>query len=111
MEVSLMSTDGKISVKSSPPFSRGSKSEVSKRGYAVHGKNTKMATRALFYNPAKPSTFSVANELSTALSRKNKPDVREWLEQQETYTKHRPVRKRFLRNPYTVPNLMDVCVI
>ena len=48
------------------------------------------------------------NKFSVSLSRKNKSDVRAWLEQQEAYTKHGHVRKRFLRNPYTVSNLMDV---
>ena len=36
-------------------------------------------------------------------------DVKAWLEYQEAYTMHRPVRKRLLRNPYTVLNLMDIC--
>ena len=47
-------------------------------------------------------------KLSAALSRKNKSDVRTWLEQEEAYTMHKPVTKRFLRNPYTVSNLTDV---
>jgi hypothetical protein len=34
--------------------------------------------------------------------------MREWLEAQESYTLHRPVRKRFPRNPYTVNNIMYV---
>jgi hypothetical protein len=32
----------------------------------------------------------------------------EWLEAQDVYTLHRPVRKRFPRNPYTVNYIMDV---
>jgi len=36
-------------------------------------------------------------------------DVKAWLQYQDAYTMHRPVRKSFLRNPYTVTNLMDVC--
>jgi hypothetical protein len=35
-------------------------------------------------------------------------ELREWLEAQDTYTLHRPVRKIFPRNPYTVNNIMDV---
>jgi len=31
-----------------------------------------------------------------------------WLEEQDAYTLHRPVWKRFARNPYTVTNVMDV---
>jgi restriction endonuclease len=34
--------------------------------------------------------------------------TRRWLLKQASYTLHRPVRKRFLRNPYSVTN-MDVC--
>ena len=32
----------------------------------------------------------------------------EWLEAQDVYTLHRPVRKRFPRNPYTLNNIMDI---
>ena len=35
-------------------------------------------------------------------------DLREWFEAQDTYTLYRPVQKRFLRNPYTVNNIMNV---
>jgi len=35
-------------------------------------------------------------------------DIRDWLEKQDAYTLHRPIRKRFERNPYTVNNVMDV---
>ena len=34
--------------------------------------------------------------------------VKPWLEQQDAYTLHKPVRKRFPRNPYTVSNIVDV---
>ena len=34
--------------------------------------------------------------------------TRAWLEEQDAYTLHRPVRKRFARNPYTVTNVGDV---
>jgi len=88
-------------------FSRGPKADVSNRDYAVHGKNTKMSARALYCNPAKPSAFSTVNKLSAALPRKNK-SVRYWLEEQEDYTMLKPVRKRFVRNSYTVSKLIDV---
>jgi len=35
--------------------------------------------------------------------------IKAWLEIQDAYTLHRPVRKLFARNPYTVSNIMDVC--
>ena len=31
-----------------------------------------------------------------------------WLDQQEAYTLHKSLRKRFVHNPYTVSKLMDV---
>jgi hypothetical protein len=34
--------------------------------------------------------------------------VGEWLAGQNTYTLHKPVRKRFPRNPYSVTNIDDV---
>ena len=48
--------------------------------------------------------LSVAKKLKGAEPSKVKP----WLEQQDAYTLHRPVRKRFPRNPYIVSNLLDV---
>ena len=41
---------------------------------------------------------SVAKLVSAAKS--NKKNVEEWLSGQDTYTLHKPVRKRFPRNPY-----------
>jgi hypothetical protein len=40
-------------------------------------------------------------------SRNTKRDVEEWLAGQDTHTLHKPVRKRFLRNTYTVTNIDD----
>jgi len=34
--------------------------------------------------------------------------MRAWIEKQDHYTLHRPVKKRFARNPYAVNNVMDV---
>jgi len=67
-----------------------------------------MAARALYYNPEKPTAFSTLDKLAVALPKKNKSDVKAWLEKQDAYAMHRPVRKRFLLNPYTVTNIMDV---
>ena len=38
----------------------------------------------------------------------NKRSVEEWLSGQDRCTLHKPVRKRFPRNPYTVTNIDDV---
>jgi hypothetical protein len=63
---------------------------------------------AIYYNPEKPAAFSTLDKLAAAIPRKNKSDVKAWLEYQDAFTMHRPVRKKFLRNPYTVTNLMEV---
>jgi len=97
---------GKSSSKLSPPFSRGTKAGVSNRGYAVHGTNTKLT--AIYYNPEKLTAFSTLDKLAAAISRNNKSDVKAWLEYQDVYTIHKPARIRFLRNPYTVTNLMEI---
>ena len=35
-------------------------------------------------------------------------EMKPWLEQQDVYTLHKPVQKRFPRNPYIVSNIFDV---
>ena len=67
-----------------------------------------MSASRLYYNPSKPSACSNLDQIAAAILKKNKSDFRAWLEQQDAYTKHRPVRRRFLRNPYTVTNIMQV---
>ena len=47
-------------------------------------------------------------KLSATSPKKNISEVKARLEHQEAYTKHRLLRKRFLHNPYTETNLMDV---
>jgi hypothetical protein len=65
--------------------------------------------RPLFYETYRPSGFASLQKLNTASPRGMKTaDMQKWLLQQDSYTLHRPVRKRFLRNPYTVTNIMDV---
>jgi hypothetical protein len=58
---------------------RGPKAGVSNQGYAVHGKNTKLT--AIYFNPEKP-TFSTLDKQAAAIPRKNKSDVKAWLEYQ-----------------------------
>ena len=101
-----MSAEEKFSAKLSPPFSRGPNAGVSNQGYVEHEKNTKFT--AIYYNPEKPTAFSTLDKLAAAIPRKNKSDVKAWLEYQDVYTMHRPASRRFLRNPYTVSNLMEV---
>jgi len=42
------------------------------------------------------------------LNQKTPSQIKAWLETQDAYTLHRPLRKRFPRNPYTVNNINDV---
>ena len=70
-------------------------------------------TSSLYYDTAKPSGFSTLLKLQAAVvGRKGTPQsvgaIRAWLEEQDAYTLHRPVRKRFARNSYTVTNVTDV---
>ena len=62
----------------------------------------------LYYDPARPTTFSTLRKLGVAAKNIKLDDIRDWLEEQDAYTLHRPIRKRFARNPYTVNNVMDV---
>jgi len=63
----------------------------------------------LYYDVARPSAFSTLRKLQSATAKKRKPDViRISLEKQFAYKLHRPVRKRFSHNPYTVSKVMDV---
>jgi len=71
-----------------------------------------MASSRLYYDPAKPTAFSTLNKLDAAAVKKttnmNKKNLRGWLEKQDPYILHRPIRRRFARNPYSVNNVMDV---
>ena len=70
-------------------------------------------TAKLFYDPSKPSAFSSLAKLQAAIKQtKGKifplAKTQAWLERQDAYTLHKPVRKHFPRNPYIVTNLMNV---
>jgi len=73
-----------------------------------------MAASRLYYDPAKPTSFSTLNKLAAAAAVKTKTtkmtkkNLRAWLEKQDPYTLHRPIQRRFARNPYSVNNVMDV---
>jgi len=68
------------------------------------------ATSRLYYDPARPTAFSTLRKFVVAVKKNNikLDDIREWLEKQDAYTPHRPIRKRFASNPYTVNNVMNV---
>ena len=67
---------------------------------------------SLFYVTGKPSAFSSLAKLQATFKQvKGKISNREtqaWLEQQAAYTFHKPARKRFPSNPFTVSNVMEV---
>ena len=68
-------------------------------------------TSKLYYDPSKPSAFSSLKKLQTAAAKEigKKPgEIKSWLEKQDAYTLHRPLRKRFPRNPYTVNNIIPL---
>jgi hypothetical protein len=65
--------------------------------------------RPLFYAADRPSGFASLQKLAKASPRgMHTADMQKWLLQQDSYTLHRLIRKRFPRNPYTVTNIMDV---
>jgi truncated hemoglobin YjbI len=66
-----------------------------------------MSLRTIYYNPHHLAVFSSVAKLAQS-AKTNMEHVQEWLSGEDTYTLHKPVRKRFPRNPYTVTNLDDV---
>jgi len=69
-----------------------------------------MKTPAALSSPYKlrKPTVSHAPSKRTKLKQKTPGQIKAWLETQDAYTLHRPLRKRFPRNPYTVNNMDDV---
>jgi len=69
-------------------------------------------TSKLYYDPAKPSAFATLKKLQEAARQsklgKKPGELLSWLEMQNTYTLHRPLRRKFPRNPYTVNNFFVV---
>jgi len=66
-----------------------------------------MSLGKIYYDREHTAGFSSAGKLVNSAKR-NARNVEEWLSGQDTYTLHKPVRKRFPRNPYTVTNIDDV---
>lgn len=62
----------------------------------------------IYFNPRHPASFGGATQLQKFLKGKfNAKKVNEWLREQETYTLHKPIRKRFKRNKYLVSKIDD----
>jgi len=70
----------------------------------------------LYYDEGSPAGFSTLRKPRAAevaeSKKKGKPQsvaaTSAWLEEQDAYTLHRPVRKLLARNHYTVTNVGDV---
>ena len=63
-----------------------------------------------FFDPKQPAGFGSVAKLAK-VNKTNMDIVNDRLSGQNTYTLHKPVRKRFPRNPYTVTNIDDVSVM
>jgi hypothetical protein len=67
----------------------------------------------MYYDTSNPSTFSTLAKLQAAVreakGKQPYPHVTQnWSHQQDAYTFHKPVRKRFSRNPYSVNNVLNL---
>ena len=59
----------------------------------------------LYYNPESPASFGGVDAVYRAARNDGKykisrNKIKEWLNEQDTYTLHKPVRHRFKRNSY-----------
>ena len=68
-----------------------------------------MKLEQLYYNPKSPAAYAgeqALYKLAKQLSKKVKlQDVRDWLRKQQTYTLHKPIRKKFLRRKTVVAGI------
>lgn len=60
----------------------------------------------VYYDPGNPGSFGGVNRLWREVGG-SKQDVEEWLKMQDTYTLHRPARKKMKRNRIQVAGLDD----
>ena len=77
------------------------------KGRALVIADSIMSLGKVYYDPKHPAVFGSLAKLVKASTNK-KRDVEERLSSQNTYTLHKPVRKKFPRNPYIVTNVDDV---
>jgi hypothetical protein len=67
-----------------------------------------MSLGKVYYDPSHPDSFESVAKLVKASKDNKRRNIEEWLSGQDTYTLHKPVRKRVPCNPYTVTNIDDV---
>lgn len=60
-----------------------------------------------YYNPKNPGAFSGISSLKRHLNKKYHKHLKKWMEEQETYNLHKPVRKSFQRNRIIVYGIDD----
>ena len=62
----------------------------------------------IYYSPPHPAAFAGAANLKRFVSKNKQPKLRQWLEGQDAYTLHKPVRRKFPRRYYNV-QMVDDC--
>jgi hypothetical protein len=73
----------------------------------MNAKSRKLLKK-IYFDPSHPAGFSTADKLWKAAKKTvPKMQVQHWLESQDAYTLHRPLRKRFDRNRYIVNYIDD----
>jgi hypothetical protein len=63
-----------------------------------------------YYDTSKPAAFGSVDKLTRAARQSDiakVSDVKPWLEEQNAYKLHKPVRKHCPRNPYYVSNILE----
>ena len=79
-----------------------------KKSFLLHGSVT-MKLEQLYYNPKSPAAYAGEQALYKLAKQSSKKvklqDVRDWLRKQQTYTLHKPIRKKFLRRKTVVAGI------
>ncbi|GFX50861.1 uncharacterized transposon-derived protein F54H12.3 [Trichonephila clavipes] len=67
-----------------------------------------MSIEPVYKNPENPASFGGVNALYRALDNRVKTkDIKQWLETKESYTLHKPARRRFKRNRVLVGGIEE----
>ncbi|GFT14918.1 uncharacterized protein TNCV_3483661 [Trichonephila clavipes] len=67
-----------------------------------------MSIEPVYKNPENPASFGGVNALYRALDNRVKTkDIKQWLETKESYTLHKPARRRFKRNRVLVEGIEE----
>jgi transposase InsO family protein len=70
--------------------------------------NVSVKATKVYYDPSHPAAFGTLRKLAAVVPSEKNDKLQTWLQEQDAFTLHRPVRKRFPRNSYSVNNLMDI---